>query len=435
MKQRSKQFKPSLQRILVLMSFSFSALGCAEPDTYKKIDSDKAKYPSISAIRDVGADCGPKDSASIKRALYHPLGPTGSWYGSKPNVDYTQQKELNSNTFFMHDGLISGYVKVTEPGYLQARSYDDIYGDVYCGWSPDRLEIAPTKKYVKVNLNLCTVGDGGLAQIHELAFFPKSSGRGILIFTSAHPQTEKIKLSDFYEPSILGNSVQFKRDIAYKLVFNHLAEGDLAAAKSVLNDAKKILAGMQDSVTSKDGKLVPIPARESHLEDWAMIESLEAGMLLAEPDFDSKSLALTATVNSDISNDQSFKTNRECIRKMLPIFKWLGDQVKSGIKPGQQFQKIDTSNLEKSFSAHDPRVIASYLNGDLSEKDYLSHGSFSYSFWAGVKALMNHDKKKAYQCFHDFLADTPYESLAFESAAAAKLQHLTDVKASNLPSK
>lgn len=144
-------------------------------------------FTQISKDRPIGTECSTSDSASVKRAPMHPLGPTGGWYESGNNlVDYNKTMVSDANHLEVRNGCISGYVRFDKPGYLQARSYDDYFGDVYCGWSPKKLQIKPTKDFVFVSLGICSVGDGGLDQVHEVAWFPDSGSTGTLVFSTAH---------------------------------------------------------------------------------------------------------------------------------------------------------------------------------------------------------------------------------------------------------
>ncbi len=422
-------YRPSLSPkcigafMVVASVLSISACGL-DLDPYKTVSKDRANFPLISATRPLGADCGPNDSASIKRALMHPLGPTGGWHGKKAQIDYTKTKDLKENIFQLHDNMISGYVKVSEPGYLEARSYDDVYGDVYCGWSDDKLKIEPTDKYVLISFGLCTVGDGGLDQVHEIAFFPQNSNRGKLIFSSAHKHTDNIDAAEFYEPKLLGTSATFNNFLALEVIHSYLAKGDLKKAKEVIDDSYKALAALSDSVgRGRSGTTERIPARSSHLNDFALLECFEAGLSIGEEDFSSKMQVLEKTLKEE--SQFSFKRERECTEKMLPLFSWFGKQF-NGKKPTVQISQINKTGMQKGFVGHEPVLISDFLNGLVAEEKFRMLSSQSASFWIGIKAYLHNDMKTAAKEFKIFLDEKPYQTMAFETAAAAKLNHTID---------
>ncbi len=263
------------------------------------LEADKKKYPALSTERLVGSKCGVNDSASVKRAAMHPLGPTGGWnlYGRENNqVDYSRTKKLAANYLVLDRGGISGYVKFDKPGYLQARSYDDIYGDVYCGWSPEKLEVNPTKDYVYVSLGTCSVGDGGLEQVHEVSWFPQGQQEGIIVFSSAHPEKPSpLTASDLYRPDLLGNESQFNDRLASETISDYLRQSNFKKANEVIDASRTLLSKMRDSVDGTTRK--PISAKEMNREQWAMIQTYRLGLALGESNFDSLFEDLESTVN------------------------------------------------------------------------------------------------------------------------------------------
>jgi hypothetical protein len=236
------------------------------------VEHARKTFPAISKERPLCTKSSITDSASKRRASAHPLGPTGGWYDNNNNtlVDYTRTAQRDSNHLEMDNGCISGFVRFDKPGYLQARSYDDYFGDVYCGWSPKKLQIKPTEQFVFVSLGTCSVGDGGLDQVHEVAWFPENSSEGTLIFSTAHPSPgEKLSASETYRPSLLGNEYQFNETLATKTTADYLRKGDLAAAMKVVDDGsydefleKKLYTSSYGFEIAAAAKLKELPPKQ-----------------------------------------------------------------------------------------------------------------------------------------------------------------------------
>jgi len=379
------------------------------------LEADKQRFPGLSKERPVGSKCSLKDSASIRRATEHPLHPTGGWnlYGRENNqVDYSRTKQLDANCLILDRGGISGYVKFSEPGYLQARSYDDVYGDVYCGWSPDKLEIKPTKDYVYVALGTCSVGDGGLEQVHEVSWFPQGKIDGIIVFSSAHPcDKSKLTASDLYRPDLLGNQYQFNDSLAAAVISDYLRQGNFKKANEVIEASASKLRKMNDSVDGTTRK--PIAARALNQGNWAMIQTYTLGLALGQPNFDSCFNNLESTINAPSRDSHS---NCEAYRKLLPIYKWLNNKLVG--KPA----KLDLSALERSYVDSEPNTISKYLLGETPESEFQRHSRGSAEFWIGVHRYLAGDKKRAKANFQKFLEQKNSDLMAFEIAAAAKLK-------------
>ncbi len=382
------------------------------------IEADKRRFPAISHDRLVGSKCSLKDSASIRRALEHPFHPSGGWNllnynGSESNqIDYSRSKQLDANCLVLGQGGICGYVKFDKPGYLQARSYDDVYGDVYCGWSPDKLEIKPTKDYVYVSLRTCAVGDGGLAQVHEVSWFPKGEQEGIIVFSSAHPcDKSKLSAADLYRSDLLGNQYQFNDSVAAAVITDYLSQGNLKKANEVIDASMTLLSKMNDSVDGTTKK--PIAARELHQENWAMIQTYKLGLALGQSNFDDCFNNLESTIDAPSRNSHS---NCQAYKKLFPIYQWLNNKIVG--KPA----KLDISTFESSYVDSEPITIGKYLLGETPEKEFQRHSRGSAEFWVGVNRYLAGDKKRAKENFQNFLEQKNSDLLAFEIAAAAKLK-------------
>jgi hypothetical protein len=388
-------------------------------DTEAILEADKRRFPALSQDRLVGDKCSVKDSASVRRVAMHPLGPTGGWnlYGRENNqIDYSRTKKLAANYLVLDRGGISGYVKFDKPGYLQARSYDDVYGDVYCGWSPDKLEIKPTKDYIYVSLGTCSVGDGGLEQVHEVSWFPQGQQEGIIVFSSAHPdKPSPLTAADLYRPDLLGNEYQFDDLLAAKTIADYLRQGNLQKADEVITASLTLLSKMRDEVDGPTGK--PIAAKEVNQEHWAMIQTFRLGLALGESNFDSRFDDLESTINGPYRG-----SHRECLtyKKLFPIYKWLNEKVTAKIT--DKTKQIDISKLERGLVDHEPDTIGQFLLGKTSAHDFRRTSRGSAEFWIGINHYLQGDKKTARENFQKFLEQDNSDLLAFEIAAAAKLK-------------
>ncbi|MFA7336361.1 MAG: hypothetical protein WC028_06220 [Candidatus Obscuribacterales bacterium] len=421
-KPAARNFRRTLARntfrpaIFLLATALITACGAY---TEADLKADKKRFPALSRERVVGSKCSVKDSASIRRVAAHPLGPTGGWnlYGRENSqVDYSRSKQLEANCLVFGHGGISGYVKFDKPGYLQARSYDDVYGDVYCGWSPEKLSIKPTKDYVYVSLGTCSVGDGGLEQVHEVSWFPQGQQEGIIVFSSAHPdKPSPLTAADLYRPDLLGNEYQFDDSLAAKAIADYLRQGNLQKADEVITASLTLLSKMRDSVDGTTRK--PIAAKEIHQEQWAMIQTFRLGLALGEPTFDSRLEDLKATINGPHRGSY-----RECdtYKKLFPIYKWLNKKVTEKIT--NETNQIDISKLERGLVDHEPDTIGQFLLGKTSADDFRQRSRGSAEFWLGVNHYLQGDKKTAKENFQKFLEQDNSDLSAFEIAAAAKLR-------------
>ncbi len=380
------------------------------------MEADKRRFPAISNDRLVGNKCSRKDSASIRRVAMHPLGPTGGWNlyaGSKSNkVDYLRTKKLDKNSLTRSGNEISGYVKFAEPGYLQARSYDDVYGDVYCGWSPNKLEIEPTKDYVYITLETCSVGDGGLAQVHEVSWFPRGQEEGIIVFSSAHPdKSSPLGAADLYRPDLLGSVYRFDDRLASETISDYLRQGKEKAAQQVIAESLAVLSKMRDEVDGSTQK--PIAARELNQENWAMIQTYQLGLALGQSNFDACFTNLESTVNGPYRGSH---LKCEAYKKLFPIYQWLNNKIIG--KPA----KLDLSTLKRSYVDSEPTTIGKYLLGETPESEFQRHSRGSAEFWIGVNRYLASDKNRAKENFQRFLEQKRSAVMAFEFAAAAKLK-------------
>ena len=241
-------------------------LGCFSSCTQEVID-----HPSRAKTRPPGAACFAGDTASVKRASSHPLHPSGDW-GHGVSVEYGREpkaSELGLNRAGL--GRLAGFLRITEDGYLQARSYDDSYGDVYCGWSPERLEVRPGG-VARVSLPTCAMGDGGLKQVHEVCWFPAGSGQGRIVYSSEHPGA-KLNAAELYRKEDLGSKQYFNEHLAFELIEAARAMGDRKLANEIIADSLLLLDQHVDILEFPSGKR--IPAREAFARVRKRLEALK----------------------------------------------------------------------------------------------------------------------------------------------------------------
>lgn len=383
-----------------------------------EIESAHKKFPRISQAREVGTACSHNDDASVKRAAYHPSFPTGGWnclrLKSKRDplsfVDYERTAKISKNELLMRDGVICGYVKFTERGYLQARSYDDFLGNVYCGWSPEKLEIKATEKPVFVSLGTCAVGDGGLDQIHEVCWFPKSGEKGFIVYSSAHkPPVSQLTAADLYSADKLGNDIYFNETLAEEAIIALAQKGELDAAQKVIEDSLLHLSKMRDAVEGSTGK--SIPAAEMNRSILAELYAFKTGFCCGGSSFEPAYKNLVTTLGGV---NRGSKYRCETIKKMLPVYAWLNDCLSK-----KQLLPITEIALSDGAVGNNPRAIAKYMNSEktISKRETAPVGSF----WKGIKKYLSGDLKTAAALLQEFLTARPSAAEGFEIAVAAKL--------------
>lgn len=398
-------------RCLILVMAIFCATGCGDIR-----QADKHRLPSISKSRPLGSECGPQDSASIKRfAVKSPLTLAGWSYGGNDFIDSKRTKNVSSNSLTRYRGSIVGYVKFDKPGYLQGRVYDDVYGDVFVGWSPRKLELKSSQQPAYISMGLCeNCGDD---QVQELCWFPAGSQKGVLIFSTSHPDPgEKLTPADLYGSEQLGNQYQFFDNVAADTLFINFRDGKLDKAQSILNDSEKLLSSMRDAVNGSSGK--PIPQKEFNAKNWAMLRTYELGLALGEPSFNAKKKALEEVLNGPhwpvTTNDPLEREYRD----MLPIYNWLNEQL---VSKKSELPKFDAN--QDCLAGHDPKAVAAYLQADSATEGKLIKSMFNnIEFWIAVKNFLRKDYKNADKQLNKFFETSHGESDAFEVAAAAKLR-------------
>lgn len=373
------------------------------------------KYKSISKERPLYSVCSKKDSASVRRESQHPLGPTGGWlYKDLTSVDYKRVKPTSSNFLTMKNGCISGFVKFDQPGYLQARSYDDFYGDVYCGWSDEKIELKPTKDPVFVSISTCSVGDGGLDQIHEVAWFANGASEGVLVFSSAHPESQNaIVAADLYQKKALGNQNFFSSQYAKEVLHSSLVKGDLVLAKKVVSDSFSILSGLQNAFDSKTQ--TQIASRNYHAEDWAMILSYSLGLELDSEDFERDMKEMQDIVSGP--GDPSFRhMNCQIQKNMSDVYTWLHERIS-----GKKNKLPALTKPDQNIYGYSPIVIVDYFDGKLGKDKFLQEGYPNQDFWLGVQTYLADKKSEAKLHLLKYQKESKPTEHGFEPAACALL--------------
>ncbi|MBX9687225.1 MAG: hypothetical protein K2X27_11020 [Candidatus Obscuribacterales bacterium] len=327
-------------------------------------------------------------------------------------VDYSKTVNRDSNYLCLHGNGIAGYVKFKTKGYLQARSYDDIYGDVYCGWSPHKIQLNPTELPVYVSLSRCAVGDGGIDQVTELCWFPEGKKEGVVVFSTKHPSaTEPVEPEALYRKDLLGNSMYFNEFMATSVIDSYLRKGEINEAKKVISDSLALLSSMKGAIEGSTGR--HIPSQEMNAESWAKLLSYKLGLELEEKSFEETESLFSAIVNN--SSKYGYYRCRTA-REMLPIYNWLNNQICK-----KECEALHSEQLASGSMDHQPSLIAKYLVSEINTEAFKKKTFSNNYFWIGIKDFLagNHDAAK--EQFRAFLKEKNYGFNGFELAAAAKL--------------
>lgn len=402
--------KKALLKNLFFFS-SFLALSSCSLD----MRQGREKYHSISKTRPLNSTCSKNDSASVKREAQHPLGPTSRWFSHDfTKVDYERVMPDTTNFLTMKNGVISGFVKFDQPGYLQARSYDDFYGDVYCGWSDQKIHIKKTKEPVFISIATCVAGDGDLDQIHEVAWFADGAKEGVLVFSSAYPQNHsKIQACDLYQKNLLGGKGFFSSQYAKEALYSCVIKGDLALSRQIVSDSFSILSGLGNSIDSRTQ--TQINARFVHAEDWAMILSYSLGLELDSSDFERDMQELKDIVAGP--GDSSFRhTNCQIQKAMSPVYIWLHQRVMH-----RDVKLPEISKSEVNINGYNPSPIVDYLNSKLSKEKFLQVGFPNQDFWIGVESYLAGKKEEAKLHLQKYQKESKPTEYGFEPACSALL--------------
>ncbi len=385
--------------LLIILSSFTSSCGTVE----------RTEQNRISKNRPPGSKCRAIDSASVRKALCHPNMPTGGWHCRPPSVDYSRTRDLKSNCL-VNGAEISGYVKFDEAGYLRARCYDDYYGDVYCGWSPDQLQIKPGKHFVFVSLGTCSVGDGGLNQVHEVAWFPEGKTEGTIVFSSAFPSGNQLDAADIYQDDMLGSEYYFNRSGAESLFCAYAKRSDVQSAQKYLDRAISILSKAR-AVNEKG----MIPPEEVNSDSWLWILSYKLGASLEQPAFEPAIAKLEHIVNLPVNKSRSDYSY--AYRDKIPIYSWFNNAL---LKKKQPLLKIPPQSRNVCY--FNAVALADYLQSDKPDDQFPPEYKYAFNeFWFGAKSYLRGDYTKAKAYISERRSST---ASPFELAAAARLIEL-----------
>ncbi|MBL9037989.1 MAG: hypothetical protein JNG84_05680 [Archangium sp.] len=390
--------------------------GCASCDPYAQIARDAKRYPAISASRPLGSPCGPNDSASIRRAAMHPLGPTGMWT-RVAEVDLSRTVERvepppgsSVAAALMPVGSVfSGYILAPAEGSLHARTYDDVYGEVYGGWSPVDVSLSPTPLPVFVSLGRSAYGDGGLNQVHEVCWIPKGAAMGVLVFSTAHlPATPPFPMRQLYRRNDLGNRASFNSRLVSQLVVEFLREGDAAQARALLADAEVLLTALPGAIDGSTG--AAIPSKVFHAREWVEVLVVQLGLAVGSDAFEPIAARLETVIGGPTAG--RFCTGCEHHQKLLPLYRWV-----HSVARGEKAPVPDPAQLATGSVGSDPPEIARFLRGELPLKK-VRHLEPNAAFWSGMKALAADDRSTARASLESWLTANRVLLSGFEGASA-----------------
>ena len=341
--------------IIFLVLLSLCLFSC-EPASMT-IERDRQKYAPISAERPLGTSCYPGDSASVKRRYSHPLGPTGGW-GIYAETDSNRQHDTARNEFLQIAGDVAGYVQFPVSGRLTMRSYDDIYGDVYCGWAPSSVKYTPQAKPVYTIFARCHVGDGGLSKVDELCWFPEDKAQGIVVYSSAYPQKTGLQPSDVFLPRHIGSMggnggnkiFYFNEHEADKIFDSLLMAGQRDQVKKLVAMNLDRIEYLPAAVDGSTGK--PIPAFEAHCNTVVQLLLLKAGVGLFDPD----ALQALSLVKKTLKDGTDFCRYHGYAIDLVDFYEWIVKRVQ-----GENFPLPQVPDTANKVVGYNPRVIVQLL--------------------------------------------------------------------------
>lgn len=322
------------------------------------VEEDKKKYPLISAERPIGSVCYPDDSASVKRRRFHPMGPTGGW-GSTAQMDTQRTKDLDKNVFSRIGPDLAGYVRFPVRGRLIMRSYDDVYGDVHCGWSPVSVEYTPQPQHVYVLFSHCGMGDGGLDQVHELCWFPAGQEKGEIVYSSAHNIDNELKPYELFVPKHIGvvagpgqrQHFYFHFHEADKIFDSLLAAGEMERARTLISENINNLKHLSPAVDGSTQK--PISSMRFHRDTIVKLLLLKAGVDL----FNSSAEQALSNAKDVLSLEPVFPNPTDYAKDLIDLYIWAVNRVQGVNMPLPIIP--DEANR---VNGHDPRLIVRILS-------------------------------------------------------------------------
>ncbi len=405
---------PTVSILLALFTAS-----CQNP--YEQLKADAKRFSSISKERTIGSVCSETDSATVKRAEQHPLGPTGGWL-HLASLDLSRSADTATNTFRIMNGAIVGYVKFETDGVIKARSYDDTYGAVYCGWSLNSLSYTPQKKAVYLRTGHCVVGDGGLAQVTEICWFPAGGKEGTIVYSTAHDEQSLKDEYLFYSKDDIGvissfggkKRYHYQNFQAERIFRSILVAGKRKEGHGLVLDTLKNFEFLEGAVDGSTRQ--PIPPKVFHSRDWKTLLLMKAGFELFEP---SAIEALDEATN--LVNDERACFGCETAKDLVPLYRWLAATL-SGPKQELPNNFVNTKNIH----GYDPKFIAKVLSdptltdGTLKKFDFSVGGETTY-FWIGVREFISGNYSSAEKYLRKYLAEPNRGDNYFELSSTLTL--------------
>lgn len=271
--------------------------------------------------------------------------------------------------------------------------------------------MSPTAKPVFVEASLCSVGDGGLDQVHELCWFPEGESVGRTVFSTArlndHNLSSKLEL---YKPRQLGSPYYFNSRLFVELVVEAVQKGERDRLTDVVSDA----AELAKLITAKN----PVDIKGDVLNILRARLGLALGSdefsLVVEEIEQLKKLTLTL-------GHSSFESSRfDDFDKILPFYRWLDAAIAKRNPP----EMTKTEMERPGVSGHDPREVSLLLGlrarPTASQFSFLIPGSTN-EFWLAAKAVIEGRCRSAKKQLGRFLKQKHNDSHLFELAASGVL--------------
>ncbi|OVE76734.1 hypothetical protein BVX98_04925 [bacterium F11] len=395
-------------------------VSCRRPGA--QIEQDKIRYGLLSVERQPGSSCYPGDSASIKRRPFHPRYPTGGW-GPHAEMDLNRHHDTAINKFGRIGGELTGYVQFSKPGRLAMRAYDDVYGSVYCDWSSSSVEYEPQPKPVYVRFSQCHVGDGGLDEVHELCWFPEGEEKGVILYSSAHPEQNELKPHDLFLPSHMGNLRQdgekktyyFNNHEADKIFDSLLVAGKLDQTRKLVSKSLENLPFLPPVIDGSTQK--PIPPKEFYCETFVKLHLLKAGVNL----FDPTSYNTLLEAKEILRKGKKYGFHSRYAHDLIDLYVWTVKRLQGG---KEALPPIPES--ANKVHGYDPRFFSKILSDPTMtdktlKKSQLTMGGESNYFWMGLREYLSGKKGEASRYLSMYKNQTNRGLNDFELAATACL--------------
>ncbi len=391
-------------------------------DIDARIERDRERFGSIAADRPIGSACGQEDSASLKRRRVHPRWPTGGW-GGRALLDPQRVRRADTNEWLAIGGEYTGYVKFAQPGRLQARSYDDVYGEVYCGWAPQSVQYTPRQEHVHVAFSRCSVGDGGIDQVHEICWFPEGGDEGTILYSTAHPEESTLEFHEVYELRHFSrlsnhgdtNSYYFNEYVADQVIRSLLLARKIDEAHAILTEALANLRFLPEVVDG--GTLEPVPMIQFYAELWLNLLLLEAGL---EAPGDGSLAALDRAGEVLADADRHCYDCRYAVG-MIDLYRW----AILGLR-GERVPLPEIPETASRVIGNNPHFIVELLRDPSKNEHTLSRGMLETGgettyFWMGIRASLAGNRDDARRYFEHYI-QAPDQGLSeFELSATATL--------------